>query len=134
MELFKYENRFDQESWAWLNDKKGEPFSPIDDARFEKMFKLDEQFKHMNVLKSTYNSRGHVSTFDTSNALSVIWTGLVSLIKLLLNHGFSHVLPRNFQNDRLEVEVRICSQSSGECYYISNMLLLCCYVSNCTIS
>ena len=72
-------------------------------------------------------------TFDTSNALNVILTGLVSLIKLDLNHGFSNVFPGNFQSDRLEEELGICRQSSGECYYISN-ILLCHYVSNCAMS
>ena len=69
---------------------------------------------------------------DTSNALNVILTRLVSLLKLLLNHGLTYVFPGNFHSDRLEEELGICMQSSGECYYISNMLL-CYYVSNCTM-
>ena len=49
------------------------------------MLKLAEQFKYMNDLGSTYS--GHVMCLasDTSNALNVTLTGLVSLVKLLLS-------------------------------------------------
>ena len=50
-----------KDGWVLPNDKKGEPFSSIDDPGFEKMFKLAEEFKHMNVLESTYSDHGHVS-------------------------------------------------------------------------
>ena len=59
-----------KDGWVLPNDKKGEPFSPIDDPGFEKMFKLAEEFKHMNVLESTYSDHGHV--------LNVILTGLLN--------------------------------------------------------
>ena len=50
-----------KDGWVLANDQKGERFSSIDDPRFEKMFTLAEQFKHMSVLESTYNGRYHVS-------------------------------------------------------------------------
>ena len=79
-----------------LNDKKGEPSSSIDDPRFKKMLKLAEQFKHMNGSESTYSGCVICLASDTSNVLNVTLTGHLSLIKLLLNHGFSCVFPENF--------------------------------------
>ena len=46
-------------------------------------------------------------TFDTSNAFNGTFNKLVLLMKLLFNHDFSYILPRNFQNDRLEEECGI---------------------------
>ena len=77
----------------------------------------------MNVSESTYSDCVMCLTSDTGNALNRTLTGLLSLIKQFLNHGFSYVLPGNFQSDRLEKEFRIYRQSSGGWYYISNMLL-----------
>ena len=51
--------------------------------------------KHMNVSESTYKTGAMCLTFDTNNALNVTLIGLVSLVKLLLNHGFSYILPEN---------------------------------------
>ena len=108
---------------ALLNDKKGKPFSSIDDSRFEKMLKLAEQIKQMNVSESTNNDYLICLTSNTGNALNRTVIGLLPLIKQFLNHGFSYVLPGNFQSDRLEKKFRVYRQSSGGCYYISNMLL-----------
>ena len=82
-----------------LNDKNREPFSSIDYLRFEKVLKLAEQLKHWNVSMNTYSSRVMRFLSDTSNALNVTSTGLVSLIKQILDHGFSYVFPGNFQSD-----------------------------------
>lgn len=49
----------------------------------------------MNVSESTYKTGAMCLTFDTNNALNVTLIGLVSLVKLLLNHGFSYILPEN---------------------------------------
>ena len=87
------------------------------------MLKLAEQVKHMNVSESTYSDCIICLTPDTGNSLNRTLTGLLSLIKQFLNHGSSYVLPGNFQSNRLEKEFRIYRQSSGGCYYISNMLL-----------
>ena len=73
----------------------------------------------MNILEITCHGQVMCLTFDTSNALNAPLIRLVSLIKLLLNHGFSYVLPENFQSDRLEGEFGIYRKSSGGCYYIS---------------
>ena len=71
------------------------------------MLKLAEQFKYINDLGSTYS--GHVMCLasDTSNALNVTLTGLVSLVKLLLSLGSSYILSRNFPSDRLGAKCRI---------------------------
>ena len=90
------------------------------------MLKQAEQIKHMSVLESTYSGCVMCYTFDTSNALNRTLAELLSLIKLFLNHGFSYLLPGIFQSDRLEKEFDIYRQSSGGCYYTSNMLL--CYL------
>ena len=71
------------------------------------MLKLAKQFKHMNVLGTTFTDHLIYLTCDTSNTLKVILTGLVSLIKLILNHGFSYILPGNSQSDRMEKEFGI---------------------------
>ena len=63
------------------------------------MLKLAEQFKHWNVSMNTYSSRVMRFMSDTSNALNVTSTGLVSLIKQILDHNFSYVFPGNFQSD-----------------------------------
>ena len=96
--------------WVLLNGRNREPFSPTDYPKFKKMLKLAEQFKYMNVLGST--SSGHVMclTSDTSNALNVTLTGLVSLVKLLLSLGSSYILPGNFPSDRLGTKCRIYRQ------------------------
>ena len=80
-----------------LNDKNREPFSSIDDTRFEKVLKLAEQFKHMNISESTYSGLVMCLTSDTSNALNVTLTRLVSMIKLLLKS-----FPVHSQSDRLD--------------------------------
>ena len=104
MGLFKYQK---EDGWVLQNDKNREPFSSIDYVRFEKMLKLAKQFKHMNVLETTFTGHLIYLTCDTSNPLKVILTGLVSLIKLILNHGFSYILPGNSQSDRMEKEFGI---------------------------
>ena len=76
----------------------------------------------MNVLGSTYSGHVMCLTSDTSNPINVTLTRLVSLIKLLLNHDFSYVLPGNFPSDRLkgnlefidshqlDVTIKLCSK------------------------
>ena len=56
----------------------------------------------MNVLGATYNAHVICLTSDISNTLNVTLAGLVSLMKLLLSHGFSYVLAGNFRSDRVE--------------------------------
>lgn len=92
MELCKCQNK----TWLGLTKwKERKPFSDINDPIFEKMLKLPEQLKHMNVSESTYKTGAMCLTSDTNNALNVTLIGLVSLVKLLLNHGFSYILPEN---------------------------------------
>ena len=73
----------------------------------------------MNILERPYSNNIMCLTSDSSDALNRTLTRLISLIKLLLNYGFSKVLAGNFQSDRLEGEFRIYRQSSDGCYYIS---------------
>ena len=122
-----------KDGWVLANDQKGERFSSIDDPRFEKMFTLAEQFKHMIVLESTYNGRYHVSYVRYQQCFKCDFNRRCFISKTAFKSWFSCKLPGNFQSDRLEEELGICRQSSGECYYILNMLL-CYYVSNCTMS
>ena len=58
-------------------------FSSIDDSRSEKMIKIYEQFKYMNVLESTYTGNVMCLTSYTSNTLEVTLGGLVLLKKLV---------------------------------------------------
>lgn len=50
MELFKDKSKI---MLVLLNDGKRETSSSIDYPRFEKIFKMDKHFKHMNVSEST---------------------------------------------------------------------------------
>ena len=61
----------------------------------------------------------HSLPSDTSNALHRTLTGIVALIKLKLDIGFSSVLPGKVQSDRIEGEFGIYRQNSGGNYCIS---------------
>ena len=43
------------DGWVLLSDKNREPISSTDDPRFEKMLKLAEQFKDMNVSENPHS-------------------------------------------------------------------------------
>ena len=72
--------------------KRKETISSTNDPILEKMLKLPEQFKDMNVLESTCSSGVMCLTSDINYALYVTLMGLVSLQKLFLNHVFSYIL------------------------------------------
>ena len=112
--FFKYQN-----GWVLPNDKNRQPFSSIDQPRFQKLLKMSDQSKHMNVSESTYSSLAIYLMLDTSNDLNVTLIGFASLMKRLLCHGFSYSFPGNFQSGRLEEEFGIYRQLSDGCYYIS---------------
>ena len=58
-------------------------------------------------------------TTDTSEALVLTLRGTVSLVKILLQHGFSYVMLGQIQSDRIEGEFGIYREKAGGNYYIS---------------
>ena len=100
-----------------LNDKNRYPFESIDDIRFGNILNIALKFKEMDTSLSPYSGRVMCLTTDTSKALFRTLIGLVFLIKLLLLDGFSYVLARNYQSDRLEGEFGIYRQFSGGFFY-----------------
>ena len=61
----------------------------------------------------------HSLTSDTINALHRTLTGIVALIMLKLDIGFSYVLPGKVQSDRIEGVFGSYRQNSGGNYCIS---------------
>ena len=59
------------------------------------------------------------SQVNTSNALHVIFFGMVDLIKTLLRQGLNMFFWEKFRVNRIEGEVGIYGQSSGSNYLIS---------------
>ena len=57
-------------------------------------------------------------TSETSNALHQTLTGIVGLVKCLLDAGCKYVLSGKIQSDRLEGEFGIYRQSSGYSSYL----------------
>ena len=98
------------------NDPDRNPFRDKSDDRLQYLTKVATTYKTMDI--SPRGQRMHSLTSDTSNALHRTLTGIVALIKLKLDIGFSYVLPGKYK-DRIEGEFGIYRQNSGENYCIS---------------
>ena len=80
---------------------------------------MAESFRSMDTSNTSYKHRVMCLTADTSNALNIALTGLVSLAQKLLNKcGLPYVLFKNFQSDRLEGEFGVLRQADGGNYYM----------------
>ena len=94
------------------NDPDRDPFRDKSGDRLQYLTKVATTYKRMD--NSPRGQRMNSLTSDTSNALHRILTGIVALIKLKLDIGFSYVLPGKVQSDRIEGEFGIYGQKSGE--------------------
>ena len=99
------------------NDPDRYPFRHKSNDRLQYLSKAATTFKRMD--NSSKGRRWHSLTSDTSNALHQTRLGIVALIKLKLDVGFSYVFPGKIQSDRLEGEFGIYRQSTGGNYCIS---------------
>lgn len=99
------------------NDPDRKPYSDKGDNRLEYIEKVAVSFKLMD--SSIKGVRKHGLTSETSNALHQTMTGLVSLIKCLIDVGFKYVLSGKIQSDRLEGEFGVYRQTSGGNFHIS---------------
>ena len=64
-------------------------------------------FSEMDPRILPKNMRVKMLTTDTSEALVLTLRGIVSLVKTLLQHGFSYVMLGQIQSDRIEGEFSI---------------------------
>ena len=99
------------------NDPDRKPYNDKDDERLEYIEKVATTFKLMDC--SIRGSRKHGLTTETSNVLHQTLTGLVSLVRCLIDAGFKYVLTGKIQSDQLEGEFGVYRQSSGENFRIS---------------
>lgn len=99
------------------NDPDRKPYNDKGDERLEYIEKVATTFKLMDC--SIRGSRKHGLTTETSNALHQTLTGLVSLVKCLIDAGFKYVITGKIQSDRLEGEFGVYRQSSGGNFHIS---------------
>ena len=94
-----------------LNDKDRMPITDCNDKRLLDLSNVVTSLKLMDNSVSGKRCKGITS--ETSDAWHVTITGIVNLIKVLLQLDHLYVLPGKIQGDRIEAEFGIYRQSSG---------------------